>query len=274
MIETVTSGTRARTTTGLPLTRARILALAIGVPVCLALTGWGGLNLVAQVGQGHFPVSYTFPASAGRLTVAVNGGDVLLQQVAGGQAKLAGTAHYNLVRPGLTEHTSADNAAFGYNCVLPVGNCGLDATMSVPPRTAVSLSTGGGNVTAVGTTGDVTLSTGGGDVTADRVAGDLSLHTDGGNIRATAVTAPQVTAGTGGGDVEIVFTQVPRDVRVNTDGGNITVVVPPGSTQYDVTASTDGGSVTKAVPIDTSSSHVITATSSGGDITIREGSAL
>jgi Putative adhesin len=265
--------TEARKTTELPLTRGRLAALAVGVPLCLALTGWGGLNIVAQVGQGHFPVSHTFPASAGRLTVSVSGGDILLQQVAGGQAKLVGTAHYSLVRPDLTQHTTADSATFGYGCVLPVGNCGLNATMSVPPRAAVTASTGGGSVRAVGTTGDVTLSTDGGDVTADKVAGDLHLTTGGGSIRATAVTAPQVTAGTGGGDIEIMFTGVPQNVRVSTGGGSITIVVP-GSAQYHVITSTGGGSVSNTVPTDTTSQNVITATSGGGDITIRQGTSL
>jgi hypothetical protein len=107
-------------------------------------------------------------------------------------------------------------------------------------------------------------------VTADQVSGVLSVSTDGGNIHGTAITAPRVTAHSGGGDIEIVFTQVPRDVQVDTGGGDVTIVVPPGSAQYHVTANTGGGTVTELVPINSSSPNVITATSGGGDITIRQ----
>jgi hypothetical protein len=236
----------------LPLTRARRIALVIGVPLCLLLTGYTGLSLVADVGQGHFPVNYAFPADT--------------------RARLTGTATYSLVRPDLkTRHTSG-GVAIRYNCMIPAGNCGLDATLSVPAQTVASVSTGGGDATAVGTTGTVTLSTGGGDVTADRVSGVLSLNTGGGSIHGTAITAPRVTAHSGGGDIVIVFTQVPRDVQVDTGGGNVTIVVPPGSAQYHVTAHTDGGTLTESLPINTSSPNVIAVTTGGGDITIRQAS--
>jgi hypothetical protein len=254
----------------LPLTRARRAALAIGVPVCLVLTAYTGLSLVADVGQGHFPVSYAFPAGTGKATVSVSGGDVTLRQAAGTTARLTGIATYSLIRPHLTTRHTSGGVAIGYRCMVPAGNCGLDATLSVPARMAASVSTGGGDATAVGTTGTVTLSTGGGDVTADRVSGVLSLNTNGGNIHGTAITSPRVTAHSGGGNIQIEFTQVPRDVQVDTGGGNITIIVPPGPTQYHVTANTGGGTVTEPVPVNSSSPNVITATSGGGNITIRQ----
>jgi hypothetical protein len=256
----------------LPLTRARRIALVIGVPLCLLLTGYTGLSLVADVGQGHFPVNYAFPAGTGTASVSVSGGDVTVRQAAGTRARLTGTATYSLVRPDLKTRRTSGGVAIRYNCMVPAGNCGLDATLSVPAQTVASVSTGGGDATAVGTTGTVTLSTGGGDVTADRVSGVLSLSTGGGSIHGTAITAPRVTAHSGGGDIVIVFTQVPRDVQVDTGGGNVTIVVPPGSAQYHVTAHTDGGTLTESLPINTSSPNVIAVTTGGGDITIRQAS--
>lgn len=275
MYETVTDGTLPNGTgagraTGLPLTRARRAALAIGVPLCLAFVAFTGLNMVANVGRASFPLDYSIPVSAGRVGVTVSGGNILLQQVAGGgPARLTGTAYYSLVRPHLTRNVTAGSASFGYSCDFPVGNCGLDATLRVPRLTAVSVSTGGGDVTADGTTGAVTLSTGGGDVTVSQVAGNLTLHTDGGDIQATGVTAAQVTADTGGGNVSIAFTRVPRDVRVRTDGGDITITVP-GTASYHVTTQTAGGDINDSVPENSSSPNVITATSGGGNITIRQ----
>jgi hypothetical protein len=213
------------------MTRARRVALALGVPACLALTAWGAFAIVGEIGQGHFPVSATIPVSGGNVTAHFGGGSVLLQQGAAGQANLTGTAHYSLVRPTFTAQRAGDGVSFGYNCDLPVGNCGLDATVTVPDGTATAISTDGGNATVTGTTGDVTLSSGGGNVTADHAAGDLTL---------------------------------------TTGGGNITIIVPRGTTQYNVNAGSAGGNVTDSLPIDTSSPHTITATTGGGDITLRE----
>jgi len=274
----------------LPMTPARRAWLAIGVPVCLVLVGWAGLNLVALVGQGQFKVSHDIPARARRVNVNVNfsSGNILLQEVAGSQAKLTGTAHYSLIRPPFTTQVTAAGTDFGYNCNLPVGNCYLNAAVSVPRGTPTSVYTGGGNATAIGTTGDVTLTsdggnvsaervsgdltlnTGGGNVSAERVSGDLTLNTDGGDITATAITAARVMVSSGGGDITVVFTSVPTNVQVNTDGGNITIVLPPGSTHYNLTEHTDGGTTSGTVPTDSSSPNVITATSGGGNISVSQ----
>jgi hypothetical protein len=290
----------------LPMTSARRAWLAIGVPFCLVLVGWTGLNLVALAGQGQFKVSHDIPASTGRVNVNFSSGNILLQEVAGDQAKLTGTAHYSLIRPPFTTQVTAAGTDFGYNCNLPVGNCYLNATVSVPRGTPTSVYTGGGNATAIGATGDVTLTsdggnvsaermsgdltlntgggdvsaeqvsgdltlnTGGGDVSAERVSGDLTLNTDGGDIAATAITAVRVTASSGGGNITVVFTSVPANVKVNTDGGNITIVLPPGSTHYNLTEHTDGGTTSVGVPTDSSSPNVITATSGGGNISVSQ----
>lgn len=267
--ETYPNGGSA-TTRALPMTPARRVALALGVPACLALTAWGAFAIVGEIGQGHFPVHATIPVSNGRVTAHVGGGSVHLEQGAVGQAKLTGTAHYSLVRPAFTAQRVAGGAAFGYNCDLPVGNCGLDATVTVPVGTATAISTDGGDATVTGTTGDVTVSSGGGTVTADHAAGDLTLTTDGGDISGTALTAPRVTAGTGGGNIQIQFATAPRNVHVTSDGGDITIIVPRGPTYYDVSATSGGGTVTDELQINTGSPNRITATTGGGNITLRE----
>jgi hypothetical protein len=254
----------------LPMTPGRRLWLAIGVPACLVLVGWIGLNLVAVIGPGQFPVSRDVPAGIGRVTVSVSEGSVHLQGVRGGQAKLTGTAHYTLVRPRFTTKVTRTGTNFGYDCTFPVGNCDLDATVSVPRGTASSVHTGGGDATVRDTTSAVAVTTGGGSVSAERASGNLTLTTDGGDIAASAITAPRVTATTGGGDVTVVFIRVPVNVNVTTDGGSITIVVPPGRTHYHLTERTDGGTVSGQIPTDSSSPHVITATTRGGDITVRQ----
>ena len=265
------NGTGRGKTTRLPMTPGRIAALAIGVPVCLALVGFGGLSLVAQIGQGQFPVHEVVPVSGGQVSAHLGGGDVLIRQEGTEQATLNGTAHYSLWRPAFTVQRAGGGVTFGYNCRMAVGNCSLDSTLSVPTGTAVSVSTEGGNATITGTTGTVTMSSGGGDLTANHTAGNLTLSTDGGNINGTALTDARVTANTSGGDIQIQFASVPRNVTVHTDGGNVTIIVPRGATPYKLSAHSDGGTVTDNTMLtNPNSPNVITASSSGGDVTIRQ----
>jgi Putative adhesin len=300
--------TSPETTGPLPLTRSRIAVLVIGAPLCLLLVAYTGLGLVAIIGEGRYPVSYTSPASAKSLTVTTAGGQLSIRPKAAGRATLAGTARYTFVRSTLTERTAGGDTAVGYHCVsLPVGSCALDATISAPAAMPVSASTGGGNGSVTGMLGPVALSSGGGSLSADHISGPLRLNTSGGNIQVTTITSPtmtassgggdiraagissatitattsggniqatgvgstKVTASTGGGDIEIDFTSVPHDVRVDTSGGNITLVLPAVDTQYHVTAYTAGGTVSDTLPQSDSASDTITATSGGGDITIR-----
>jgi hypothetical protein len=289
-----------------PLTRGRLAALVIGVPVCLGLIALNGVSLVANLGEAHYRVHYLVPAGVKSLNVSVASGQLLIKQTAASQATLTGTARYSLVHPKVTEQTTSSGTAVGYHCAIPFGECELDATANVPAGLPVTANTDGGNAQVTGTTGPVTLSSGGGDITADHAAGTLALHTSGGNIRATDLTsatvdattgggditmdgvrsseistvtsggniqasgiaAPTVTAATGGGNIEIDFASVPRNVQVDTSGGNITLVLPHGTTMYHVITHTDGGNITDSLPQNSHSPNEITATSGGGNITI------
>jgi hypothetical protein len=253
----------------LPLTAGRRAALVIGVPVCLLLVAMTGLNLVATFGQGSYAVNYA-PAGARSLTVHSDSGQLLVQGGTGSGATVDGTAHYSLVRSKVTEHATGSGVAIGYQCVIPVGNCGLDATVTAPAAVAVSAATGGGNAAVLGTAGPVSLSTGGGDISASDTAGPLTLDTDGGNIVAGATRSVDVTAASGGGDVGLAFTVAPSDVHVDTSGGNITITVPDGPVAYRVITHTDGGTISDTVPQNSSSLRVISATTGGGNITIRQ----
>jgi hypothetical protein len=296
----------AAITPAFPMTRGRRVALALGVPVCLLLIAYNGFDLVANFGEGKYAVSYTLPAGAKSLTLSDAGGQVAIKQMPVSQATLTGTARYSLIRSTVTEHTTGDRTTIGNHCPLTlVGDCELDATVSVPVGMPVSASTGGGNASVTGATGPVTLSSGGGDLSADHVSGLLSLNTSGGNIQATAITAPtltastgggdiiadgvssgtltanttggniqatgvtspRVTAGSGGGDIQIVFTTDPSNVRVSTSGGNITIVLPQDGATYAISATSVGGNVSQ-IPSHSNSKREITATTGGGHIAI------
>jgi Toastrack DUF4097 len=268
MAVTTASGTTA-SGTSFRLTRGRLVALAIGVPVCLLLIANTGLSLVANVGQGSYPVGYTVPAAARSLAVTLSGGQLTVTGAASGPARVAGTAHYSLVRAHLTEGVTAGGARVGYECVFPYGNCDLDAAVTAPAGLPVTAHTDGGDVQVTGTAGPVTLTTGGGNVSASRVAGPLTVETDGGNVQATGITAAVTTVHTGGGDIDITFATVPRDVHVAATGGNVTINLPRGDAEYHVISSTGGGNTTDTVNRNTASPNLIAVDTGGGDITIQ-----
>ncbi len=272
------------------MTPGRWVALAIGMPIALVLIGWTGFSLVANLGQASFWVSYAIPVQHGHLTASVGGSDITLRQAQGSTARLTGTVHYSLFRPGVSESTTTRGTAINLRCRIPTGNCGLSATLDVPPNIAVNLTSGGGNLQVSGIGSDVTLdsgggnvaisgvggianvSTGGGNLTASDLAGIVQFTTSGGNVNGNRLSAPQVTTDSGGGNVTLAFTTVPASLNIVSGGGDITVLLPHGGTAYAITSSPGGGNDSVSVPTSSTSSHTIKVDSGGGNITIAEAS--
>jgi hypothetical protein len=242
----------------LRMTPGRWTALAVAVPVALALIGWTGFSLVASFAKGSYPFSYAVPVQDGQVGVTISAGDVTLRQGPGGAARLTGTVQYGLFRPGLSEYPAPGGVNVGVNCDGISGdNCGMNATLTVPARTAVSLGSNGGNITASGFSSNVTLSAQGGNVTADDLAGALNLDTGGGDLTGSGLSGTiQVTAE--GGDVQVG--NVNGLTRVDTGGGNLTAISLTGNLQVIA----EGGDVDAE---DLTSSQV-NVQSGGGDVTL------
>lgn len=230
----------------LRMTPGRWMALLIGVPVALALIGWTGFSFVAQFGRASIPVYDTsLLVRHGQLSVNAGGGNVTVRP--GQAARLAGTVTYSLVRPVISQNGSG----ISLRCRLVIdGGCDLSATLTVPPRTGLTLSTGGG------------------DLTADDLASTLSFSTEGGNVNGTAVSSSSVTVVSGGGDVTLAFTRPPANLVINAYGGNVNVVLPHDGSGYDVTATTDGGNFNHSIDMNSLSPDKITIDSGGGDINL------
>jgi hypothetical protein len=278
---------RSQSPARLPVTPGRALALAVGVPVLLAAIGWTALNAVAEFGQGTFQVRDTIPVSGGQLTAQIDGGAITVRQAAATakRAELTGTAVYSLFRSTAT----VSGSTVSYHCPFQLaGRCNLTAALQLPARTALSLSTYGGDVTVPGftgrqltldtdggnvnagdLTGDLSLSTGGGDVTVAAVHGSLQARTDGGNVNIDAMRTLDPSIQSGGGDVFLAAAAAPDSVQITSDGGNVTLVLPPGQDgQYKVSMNAGGGSESNAVGDDSSANKSIVIDSGGGDITV------
>ncbi len=267
----------------LAMTPGRWVTLLIGVPVALVFMGFGALSLVSDIGMASFPVSRTIPLEHGRLVASVDGGDFTVQQGQGGDvARLTGTVQYSLIRPDF----SVDNGTgINLHCRLFLGNCGLNATLTVPPRTALDLTTGGGNmrlsdvrsaVTLASDGGDISLSgadaatvtTSGGNLSTTGDSGTLTVHTAGGDVDGGALLSPDVTVGSGGGDVNLTFTTVPASVDVDSSGGDVNIILPRNATRYAIQVNAGGGDYTPQVADNDAAADKITVTSGGGDVSI------
>jgi hypothetical protein len=248
-----------------PMTPARRLTLAVGLPFLVVLIGWTGLSVVADVGTGTYPFSRILPVTNGTLTANLGDADVTL--VPGSPARLAGTITYSLIRPDVT----FSGSSVSYHCAVPAGQCSLNSTLSVPQGTDLSLSSGAGDLTVNGgLSGNVSLKTSTGDLTANGLAGSpATLRTIAGNITASGISASDVTVSSDTGDITLTFTRVPDNVKVSSTAGDITIILPPGPTTYRIEPTNGVGGVSgSAVPQDPTSRHVIKVSSTTGDISI------
>jgi len=255
---TLTQATGAPRASGhLRMTPGRWVAVALAVPVAIALIGWTGFDLVTAIARGSYAFSYAVQVHDGQVALNLNGGDVTLRQGSGGAARLTGTVQYGLIRPRLTENTAATGTSVDINCDGIASDCGVDATLAVPAQTAVSLGTNGGDVAISDWTGHLALSTGGGNINAGNLAGTVAIVTSGGDVTGSALTG-NVQISTGGGNINA--DDLAGTVRLDTGGGDLTTNGLSGTVQI----STEDGNVNGT----SVSSPQLTIDTGGGDVTL------
>jgi hypothetical protein len=290
------------------MTPAQRVILLLGVPVTLALVAWTGYSIVASTAQGSYTSGYTAAITGPSLTMNVDGGDVDVQGgAAAGSARLTQIVSYGLTRPDVQPALSVSHGASGtsisFASYADTDNFAISGMAGVPARTAVNVSTnggnatiggiaapvsastdngnvtvsgltdggmlssGGGNITATGVSGDTTMLTGGGSVYADQVAGNLEVSAQGGNVQATGLATPDLSVDSGGGYVTLTLTTAPKNLQVDSEGGNVTLILPPGSAPYDVKVNATGVNM----PDGTVSDTVTSSPSAKNLITVNSG---
>jgi Putative adhesin len=264
----------------LRMTPGRWVALAVGVPVALALIGWTGFSLVASAAHGSYAFSYAIPVPDGQVAVNINAGDVTLREAPGSStARLTGTVQYGLIRPAIGETITPTGASIDMSCNGINTNCGMSGTLDVPARTAVTLWSNGGDITASGFSSGMTLWASGGNVNATNLSGDLQLDTGGGDLTGTGLTGALQIA-TEGGNVTAGNWAGTGTTRIDTGGGDLTANNLTGNFQL----STEGGNVdangvaSALVGMDSGGGNVTLAftqvpqnlqiTAEGGDVTV------
>jgi len=273
--------------TPLPLTKGRLLALMLGVPLAFALIAWTGLTEVAYAGLGSYPVRLSIPVRGNTVNLSVGSADVQVTQAATSRLRLIGKAEYSLVRSDVTWHRAPSGVIVSPQCHFFIGICSFNFRAVLPAGKRVVLSDGSGNLTLRGLTGRVTGGSGSGDVQVNQLSGTVSLQSGSGNVTGSTLSGPRVTLKAGSGDIAIdglasldvlvtdgsgnitlTFSKVPTRVRVSDSSGNVNVVLPPGPTRYQVNATTASGNRVVQVPQGGGPTHMITVTDGSGDVSV------
>jgi Putative adhesin len=245
----------------LRMTPGRWVALAVGVPVALVLIGWTGFSLITTVARGSYPFSFAVPVRDGQVALNVTAGNITLREAPGtNSARLSGIVQYGLIRPSIIDNTTPAGVNIGMSCdAVGSGNCGMNSTLDVPARTAVTVWSNGGDIAASGFSSGMTLSAAGGNVTATDLTGKLQLDTGGGDLTANGLTGT-IQVGTEGGNVNAGSWTGAGTMRVDTGGGDMTVDGLSGNLQL----ATEGGNVDASGV----GSRAVNLDSGGGDVTL------
>jgi hypothetical protein len=273
----------------LPLTRGRVTALVLGLPVAVAFIGWMAFSAVALASQVSYRVHVSAPVTGPRVTLAVGDANAVVRPGAGRRILVSGKLSGSLARPVFHWHPTAGGLALNTRCPVPTGICNQDFNVTAPAglplsasgssgnleatgfRGQVTLTDGSGNLSVTGLAGAVSLSSGSGDITASGLTGArVRLSNGSGNIDVSGLAASSVTGSEGSGDITLTFTRVPRRVLVRNGSGNITIVLPRGVT-YQVDARSSSGNVGVGVKTRPSAASVISAIADSGDVSISYG---
>jgi DUF4097 and DUF4098 domain-containing protein YvlB len=255
------------------LSRGRIAALAIGLPIVVALLALGALNLVGLLSQTSETHSARYQWQAGEISVDTSAGDIRVVAGSGSQVSVSYTEHYQLKKPTVSATTSNGGVQLTGRCPSGIldNNCAIDYVVTVPASSGLTLHTGAGNISAAGSSGNGSLSTGSGNIGFTDLSGDIVAHTGSGNVSGTRTSSKHVHASTGVGDVNVEWINSPSSVVTETGSGDIGLVLPRGSGPYRTSTHTGVGSTDVSVATDPTAAFSISATTGVGNISISFG---
>lgn len=159
------------------------------------------------------------------------------------------------------------------NTLIFDSGCGLLRTCDarylvvVPEDVTVDIEGENSPVTARNLSRPLSIRTQNGEVTVIGSTGDLDLHTDNAAQHISASAAATLTSRTANGDVDITLDEPPTDLTASADNGRIDITVP-GDVAYDVEIETDNGHIDNGLDIDPGSPHRIRVETDNGDVAL------
>ena len=146
----------------LPLTPARRVILAAGLPVVLALIafasyGWvqRAVSYLASETQVGYSVGFSVPAAGGRARVTTGDASLSVRAGASRQIEVRGHLSSSFARPRFSYRSTAAGLALDPSCRVPSGTCSLSFGITVPAGLPVSVSDSFGGLNARGLRGTV-----------------------------------------------------------------------------------------------------------------------
>jgi Putative adhesin len=225
-----------------------VLVVAVGVVVALVSRAVRQTRVESAV--------YRQPVSRVVLDTATGSIDVR-PGATGSPVTVQRTLQWSFGSASSEEQVSGDVLSVHGRCgqqMLDLWPCSVSYVVTVPPTTALTVSTSTGSVQV-----------------AD-VAGEVQARTSTGSVDIRGVRSASVSAQTSTGSVSLRFAAAPSSVTARASTGSVEVVVPGDGTSYDVQASTSTGHESVSVPVDSSSSRHISASTSTGSVEVRTAS--
>ena len=242
----------ARSTPPPPSIRPLVALRVIGVAGALLLVLGCTSSVVSQFFRRTTQQTLAPDAAVTKVVIDDGDGDLFLHAgVAGQPLKVVAREHRSFSRPRTTWATSNGVFTVTGRCTGSWwfnGDCSIDLDVTLPPGTALDVTTGYGDVRLDGITGTVAADSGNGDITMARMA------------------SPNVQATTGNGDIKIISSAA-TSITARTGNGDLTLIVPDGAT-YKVQADTGNGDPVIDFVSDPASTHVLDAHTDNGDLTI------
>jgi hypothetical protein len=226
----------------------------VGGLVAVVIILFSAAGVVAGFTEQRRTTTATYPQGVSKIVVDASIGSVDLR--AGGAGSPVVVERRTRSSLGATP-TSSEAVSGGVLTLRAgcrgIGLCGVGYTITLPPGTAVTVTTSTGSVEAT------------------RLDGDLDITTSTGSIELGGLRSARVAAHASTGSVQLGFAAPPQDVRAETSTGSVEVVVPADGTAYAVQSSTSVGSSEVSVPVDSSSPRHIEARASTGSVEVRSG---
>lgn len=233
-----------------PLSPARRWALGVGVVFSLALISYGVLMLVGLLGRTTEDRRSTLPATADRLVVTTDSGDLRVTAGDVEQVEIVARLRFGLREPELTQESGPGGVRLSASCGWLGFSCSVDYEVTVPRRFAVEADSSAGDVTVRG------------------LRGDVRLHSSAGDLRGEDLRGSTVTAESSAGDIQLSFAEPPRDVQVDTSAGDVRVAVPDVLGGYRIATDTSAGDVSLRVGDSPDSARRVRIETSAGDVTV------
>jgi Putative adhesin len=282
---------------GRPLGR-RLLTGLLGAIGLLAAT-----VVLLVLTRGDSSDGRTFPASVRRVVLEVESGNVTVTAREPAQIGVQRHRRWLLRPPTVEARQDGDVLRLVARCPPLSLDCSVHHVVALPRAVALSVRTGSGDVTVNGPRADVEVTTGSGDATvgdaqgrvrvssgsgdlslglisgelvARTGSGDVQLLRDAGRVEVTtgsgdvigdALAAPEFSARTGSGRLQVIFAAPVDRVQLTTSSGDVVVSVPRAAYRVEV-ATTSGSTRVSGIVQDQAAARVLRASTGSGDVVV------